>query len=717
MAIVVSPKFSREKVLKSVSDIGVHPSLTSDGAISINGYELPYVQYKWAFERFGFVPRDVPINGSYIPYELWIDGQKHNCYAYSNGSVEFYVGEKLHCNVGPAKVTSEGRCFHFQRGQLSRLDGPASYGYGNSEIYAIDGKIYDFKGFVENHPKTKATHIYHMNRVVSIFNNKDDILLKSAGHEVLLKKRSGLVSTPRHFLLYALYRQMGDCDIVEWETSDPEFSRILNLLDSNYIDFSENQTTTHSEMEVIFEDFSSMYLHTNKADDKVGYEIFNSDGVSVELGTLYVDGGALHSELNSVEEKGLSLEDEMKKENTDKRVADLLESLGGVYESSPKSESKKAYNLHDVSVSRDNYLKAIYDPLSDMYYWVDTKGKYHSPEGFDLPAKIYPDGRKEHYKHGVLHREAGPAVYDSHYDVYCLHGRECSYEEFIRYERNSKCIRFEEDGVLHRMDGPALIWFDDNGNAHEEYFYEGKQITPIKEGLDDLFAPKTTPHLKELNRKLFARLDEIEREEAELEKKREQKLSEWAETQERKKMDKIKRGGPDLSGGRLSQLAEGGVYGLKKGTVNGGADLIANKVAEMASFDDKNWAKEVVKLALISGSAEMLSLVPEEAAEKVGLGYDAHMETVGFLRKVAGENIGRNAVNVLTGLYPYFKEVLSNFTVEDFNAVADDYESNAAALDPAAQYVDLEDMLRQEQDKEQFVESEEAQEVENVKER
>lgn len=73
---------------------------------------------------------------------------------------------------------------------------------------------------------------------------------------------------------------------------------------------------------------------------------------------------------------------------------------------------------------------------------LDNNGKYHSFN--DEPAKIYPNGDKVWWEHGLIHRENGPAVIlkdlkdDSNFFTSLLHGKEqywlkgrrLSYEEF-----------------------------------------------------------------------------------------------------------------------------------------------------------------------------------------------------------------------------------------------------------------------------------------------
>lgn len=74
-----------------------------------------------------------------------------------------------------------------------------------------------------------------------------------------------------------------------------------------------------------------------------------------------------------------------------------------------------------------------------------THGQLHSVDY--APAVIYPDGKCEHYKHGVLHRDDGPAVYwmrDGKVSNAC---KKMSYQDgkCIKWIRSTdKCFYFKE---------------------------------------------------------------------------------------------------------------------------------------------------------------------------------------------------------------------------------------------------------------------------------
>jgi len=77
--------------------------------------------------------------------------------------------------------------------------------------------------------------------------------------------------------------------------------------------------------------------------------------------------------------------------------------------------------------------------------WRDEEGKLHRVGG---PARVFPSGREEWFRHGHLHRADGPAV---------LHA--------------NGSVKYYVDGVRHREGGPACVYV----NGTEKWYREGKR--------------------------------------------------------------------------------------------------------------------------------------------------------------------------------------------------------------------------------------------------
>jgi hypothetical protein len=82
----------------------------------------------------------------------------------------------------------------------------------------------------------------------------------------------------------------------------------------------------------------------------------------------------------------------------------------------------------------------------------DAQGRLHRARG---PARLFPGGREEWYRHGKLHREGGPAV---------LHAN--GSEKWYR------------DGVRHRDGAPACVYV----NGTEKWYRDGLLVPGRREG-------------------------------------------------------------------------------------------------------------------------------------------------------------------------------------------------------------------------------------------
>lgn len=81
----------------------------------------------------------------------------------------------------------------------------------------------------------------------------------------------------------------------------------------------------------------------------------------------------------------------------------------------------------------------------------DDQGRAHSVN--DEPAVIYEDGTREWHKHGIVHREFGPA---------------------IESKFSSSWVR---NGGYHRTDGPAIIYHEGANPWGNRYFIDSKEIS------------------------------------------------------------------------------------------------------------------------------------------------------------------------------------------------------------------------------------------------
>jgi hypothetical protein len=97
-------------------------------------------------------------------------------------------------------------------------------------------------------------------------------------------------------------------------------------------------------------------------------------------------------------------------------------------------------------------LARLYPPGTVANY--DDDGKFHSDSG---PAITTPDGSEYWYQHGVLHRDGGPALINN--------------DKTSWWRKRSK--EYWVNGKWHRLDGPAVTYYNYENKADEYWYKEG----------------------------------------------------------------------------------------------------------------------------------------------------------------------------------------------------------------------------------------------------
>ena len=120
--------------------------------------------------------------------------------------------------------------------------------------------------------------------------------------------------------------------------------------------------------------------------------------------------------------------------------------------------------------------------------WLDAQGRPHRTDG---PARVFPGGRREWYRHGSLHREGGPAVEHANGSVKW-------YRDGRRHRDGAPaCVyvngteKWYRDGLRHRDDGPAAIYPD----GRRIWFVEGLHAVTGEPHLVALEAQRAPQHL------------------------------------------------------------------------------------------------------------------------------------------------------------------------------------------------------------------------------
>lgn len=115
----------------------------------------------------------------------------------------------------------------------------------------------------------------------------------------------------------------------------------------------------------------------------------------------------------------------------------------------------------------NNYDKRIIDDMGNIIY-LDKNQFLHRTDGL---ASIPPDGTREWYWHGHLHREDGPAVeWSPERAMFRKHtqGGDNNHDASLSRVEREWWIK----GDRHREDGPTVEW----ENGVKEWWVDGRQI-------------------------------------------------------------------------------------------------------------------------------------------------------------------------------------------------------------------------------------------------
>ncbi len=107
--------------------------------------------------------------------------------------------------------------------------------------------------------------------------------------------------------------------------------------------------------------------------------------------------------------------------------------------------------------------------IDGVIEWGDAEGALHR---VGAPARVFPSGREEWFRHGRLHRSDGPAVVHAN-------GSVKYYVDGVRHrEGGPACVyvngteKWYREGKRHRDDGPAAIYPD----GRRVWFIEGEKV-------------------------------------------------------------------------------------------------------------------------------------------------------------------------------------------------------------------------------------------------
>lgn len=613
---------------------------------------------------------------------LKIIASGHEFKSFLNGRPHSFNGLPARRVSSPGNTGVSYFCKH---GLLNNLMGPALIKNSDDLFFAIGGKMHNLSEYICKNPQSLKAQVDGREIFKLRFLDKEYLTLKSGNDIVTLVKKNDVKNFKKKAIISTLFdgvlanKLFLDYEIEHFNPLSLNAKNIYRLM-SNSLDLRVQRNIS-----------LGVRTFTGVVGSNVNYQIDIYDNQKNVFHVFFPSlGRQFVIENNSV----------FKFETGDKMSSIQFDdvSLNSLLDDLFKEDSQKAAFQERVKVS--------------------DRRSIHNEEG---PSVTHPDGTME----------------------YSIYGNKITREEFQRYNPSTKRIEFYEGSftkVLHRTNGPAVIQFHPDGSVQKSFWRHGNKVSEYADlGVDIIdagyfkinsdanktnVAPATkqvadgaagwkrvAPGINSTNATTgsFFTMEESSGHDVfsvdnggntthtgDIKKMYEEEIEETEYILERSQ--------PDLAGSRISQIWEGGKFGFKKGVINTSSKMLAQKLVDLTPLADKVWATQMAQLVILLGSAELINVMPDAVRDAVRMEEETQRDLVSFLRAVSGENIGREAVSLALGVLPHIKDLLTDFSKEDLQDLANEYENTAqkdvsqksrASLDPAQKRVDLEDLIKQ----------------------
>ncbi len=129
------------------------------------------------------------------------------------------------------------------------------------------------------------------------------------------------------------------------------------------------------------------------------------------------------------------------------------------------------------------------------------------------------------------------------------------------------------------------------------------------------------------------------------------------------------------SDGRARQVSAGAKIGMQKAALRIGSQKLADKLVEAASPTENPMISRIAQVGILLSSAELAERLPDAAASKVGLSEDRRQAIGGMARYVAGEQLGRDLVEIIAWMGPQLFDKLQGLSAEDITELTHESES------------------------------------------
>jgi len=672
-------------------------SINENGLLVVGGEIIPFELLPYVFKNLYQVKvfNTSVSNASFDGNKYSLDiGENTYCFLeHANGTYEYLKNNKYHCVSGPAYSNpSKGIFKYFANGKLHRLDGPSLIELeSKQEFYYLFGEKLVLHEYIARNPNSSTTVGFRENKPYSVTKLDDFALVEGVDGTVALMQKTEREGID-NFLVELVARPLKGFEVFYYPHLGESIANIHGLIAADWSQWSYDYDVAGSSL--LFNDIDAKIRLT--FDRKSKQMLFESSASGYDLEKVY----------------DFSFSDTKAEEFPEIKVRH--DNLGRLHCSDGPAiinpDGSEKYYLHGCHLSESRYSKKIYDKGSESFCWLNEDSELHTDSSF-YPSQIFLSGEQRFHHNGLLHNSLLAAIVipanDFNISRYFVYGNEISGPEFARYSCVSETIEYRDSfRRLHRENGPARMSFEQDGSYKNEYFYEGERHNirgPAVECENGSFeywvdgichrdqGPaiwKSTTKILEYwrdgllhneagpavliglgsDRQYWLHGNQCDKLEfAGLIKSKSAGLSWGLQSQGEGKM-------ANNDEGRMSQISGG----VKSGFKRGGLKVVTGKAADALSkhipLNDKMPMDKLVQLVLLNASAEVVEHAPVSMSEKIGLTPERKVAFGGTARKLSGEILGRDAVNLFSQLAPMLLENLQNLSAEDIKEAVNNFE-------------------------------------------
>jgi hypothetical protein len=635
-----------------------------DGQISICNLPVPHEMLPYFFENTYSIKtlssskysEKHPFSGT--KYDLYIGNNLYSYVSHDDETIQFLKNGENHCTSGPAWISKDKTVkYHYLDGKLHNLNGAAER-VGNKKTYAINGEKLSLLDFVLSNPKSERKTEIRGSEFYSIAYLKQHAALTGLDNTKALLKKTDESPNIDNFLLELIGNPMPGFRVINYSNISSRLQPLYEFIkNSGPWDYDTNKFETrislhHTGTYLAFnKETKVLVFNSNEFEShrRMEFDLSFEGGIPNQFPNIYVKYDALGRKHNA---EGPAI-----RYNT----------------------GHEDYYIHGTHVSRQEFESKIHDQTQNMYYWVNDKNRYHSPSTA-CPAIIHSDGSRKYYFDGLLHSDTFPAIsipgYDNRISEYYIYGNKITREEFGNYSWGNKTITFtDSNNLFHREGGPAIINFNIDGDTVSRYFQHGKLH---RDNGPAIFDSKTQSGefwengIKSIDEELF-----------EVEVKLKQKnpiarsdikvVNLKGDTTMSIKTIKAGQAGSEVTDTRTQQLISGGKLGLKKGALKVTSAKVASALAGVIPMPEMVPKEKLVQLILLLGTAEIIDRLPDGMSSKVGFDSSKRAEFSGLARFISGETLGRDSVEIISGLAPILMDAIQKFSAAEITDLTNNY--------------------------------------------